>query len=548
MGKGSRARLSPTQNDGISPQATSVADLSTPSLANNPYAASKEFVSRQHRFVSKFREGHVHDGEEEPPYFTLVTTYLSYFVLILFGHMRDFFGKIFKAHQYRNLKHQNGYAPLNSDFDNFYIRRLKTRISDIFFRPITGVPGRSVQVLERVSTDHNKTFTLTGRRRECLNLSSYNYLGFAQAEGPCADAVRETIRQYGISSCSPRAEVGTLDLHERAEVLIARFLGKPAAMIVSMGFATNSTVIPSLVSKGSLIISDELNHSSIVFGARLSGAFVRVFKHNDMEGLEQLLREVISQGQPRTHRPWRNILVMVEGLYSMEGDICKLPEMIELKKKYKFQLYVDEAHSVGALGPRGRGVCDYFNVNHADVDILMGTFTKSFGAAGGYIASSPEIIAHLKLTCHSMVYAESMAPPILQQIITSMTIIMGEDGTDNGRERLERLAFNSRYLHNRLRKMGFIVIGDRDSPIVPLMVYHPAKIPAVAREMLNANVAVVMAAYPAVPLTLARIRLCLSAAHTKDDLDYLLSVLDEMGDRMGLKLSRKNLDEVVEEW
>ncbi|RUS18290.1 serine palmitoyltransferase 2 [Endogone sp. FLAS-F59071] len=537
MGKGSRARRSPTRNDTsiqaqFSSQSLASLDPTKFNSTDIPYAASKELVSHQHRFVSKHREGHVHDNEEEPPYFTLRTT---------------------PCHPHRSpapsppYAHQ-GYAPLNSDFDNFYIRRLKTRISDIFFRPVTGVPGRTVQVLERVSNDYNKTFTFTGRRRECLNLSSYNYLGFAQSEGPCADAVSETIRRYGLSSCSPRAEAGSLDLHVYAEELVARFVGKPVAMIVSMGFATNSTTIPSLVSKGSLIISDELNHASIVFGARLSGAFVRVFKHNDMKALEELLREVISQGQPRTHRRWRNILVMVEGLYSMEGDICKLPELIELKKKYKFQLYVDEAHSIGALGPRGRGVCDYFGVNPDNVDILMGTFTKSFGAAGGYIAASREIVDHLRCTNHSMIYAESISPPILQQIITSMTIIMGEDGTDNGRERLERLAFNSRYMHNRLRKMGFIVMGDRDSPIVPLMVYHPAKIPAVAREMLDANIAVVMAAYPATPLTLARIRFCLSAAHTKEDLDYLLSVLDNMGDRMDLKLSRKNLDKVVEEW
>ncbi|CAJ0920319.1 11911_t:CDS:2 [Entrophospora sp. SA101] len=168
-----------------------------------------------------------------------------------------------------------GYAPLNSDFDNFYIR-LKLQINDCFNCPVTGVP-------------------------DCLNLSSYNYLEFAQNEGPCADAVEQTVRKYGISSCSSRIEVGTLDLHLQVELLIARFVGKPAAMVVSMGYATNSTTFPALVSKGCLIISDELNHSSIVFGSCLSGAFIRVFKHNSMEDLEKSLKECISQGQPRTH-------------------------------------------------------------------------------------------------------------------------------------------------------------------------------------------------------------------------------------------------------
>lgn len=158
---------------------------------------------------------------------------------------------------------------------------------------------------------------------------------------------------------------------------MARFMGTEDATVVSMGFATNSTVLPAIVSKGCLIISDELNHASIRFGARMSGAMVRSFKHNNMDDLENLLRECISQGQPRTHRPWKKILVIVEGLYSMEGTLVNLPVMMNLKRKYKFYLWIDEAHSVGALGPRGRGVCDYFDIDPRQVDILMGTFTKS---------------------------------------------------------------------------------------------------------------------------------------------------------------------------
>ena len=228
--------------------------------------------------------------------------------------------------------------------------------------------------------------SLTGRTFEALNLSSYNYLGFAQAEGPCADAVEDSVRKSGITSAGARMDVGSTALHVETEKLVARFLGQEAAIIISMGFATNSTTLPALVSKGSLIISDELNHSSLIFGARLSNASIKTFKHNDAVDLEKVLREAIAQGQPRTHRPWKKILVVVEGLYSMEGNICCLPEIIALKKKYRFYLYLDEAHSVGALGPNGRGVCDYYGLDPTDVDILMGTFTKSFGAAGGYIA------------------------------------------------------------------------------------------------------------------------------------------------------------------
>jgi serine palmitoyltransferase len=209
---------------------------------------------------------------------------------------------------------------------------------------------------------------LTGRKLEATNFSSYNYLGFAQKEGLCADQVEECVKEYGTSGASTRLEAGTLDIHRNLERKVAKFVGKEDAIIVSMGFATNSTTIPSLVSKvnlflhtynfchtifntllfgkGCLVISDELNHSSIIFGVRLSGASIRVFKHNNMIDLRNLLREVISQGQPRTHRPWKKIVIIVEGLYSMEGSIVNLPELIKLKREFKVLkcLYIYDLH------------------------------------------------------------------------------------------------------------------------------------------------------------------------------------------------------------
>jgi serine palmitoyltransferase len=208
-------------------------------------------------------------------------------------------------------------------------------MDDCFSVPVTGVAGRTILVLDRHSNDYNTTQVLTGTRTRALNISSYNYLGFAQSRGSCADAVEEALKRYGVSSCGPRLEGGSNDLHTVGEALVARFLGTEDALISSMGFATNSTFIPALVGKGCLVISDELNHASIRFGVRLSGANVRMFRHNDMQSLEALLREVISQGQPKTHRPWKKILVVVEGLYSMEGTLVNLPAIMELKKKYK---------------------------------------------------------------------------------------------------------------------------------------------------------------------------------------------------------------------
>ena len=411
------------------------------------------------------------------------------------------------------------------------------RINDCFARPVTGVPGRYITLIDRKSDDFNTTFKFTGTTTETLNMSSYNYLGFAQSDGPCADAVEETIKKHGVGLASPRNDVGTSDLHVEVEELIARFVGKPSAMVFSMGFGTNATAFPALIGKGCLVISDELNHASIRFGTRLSGAMIEMFKHNDVKDLERLLREVISQGQPRTHRPWKRILVVVEGLYSMEGSVVNLPGIVALKKKYKFNLFVDEAHSIGAMGPRGRGVCDYFGIDPSEVDILMGTLTKSFGANGGYIAGDKAMIDKLRLTNAGCIYGETVAPAVLTQISTSLKIITGELVPGQGEERLQRLAFNSRYLRLGLKRLGFIVYGHDDSPIVPVMLYHPAKISAFSHEMLKRKISVVVVGYPATPLVSARARFCLSAAHTKDDLDRLLEACNEVGDAIDVKFS-----------
>ncbi|KAK3059034.1 serine palmitoyltransferase component [Extremus antarcticus] len=502
------------------------------------HAAFGPLGSKQHLYSSRFVGSEFPEPiADEPPYFYLITTYISYLILIIFGHVRDFFGKRFKQESYKYLQERDGYAPLNSDFDNFYIRRLQLRINDCFRRPVTGVPGRFITLLDRESDDFNLSFKLKGTTTETLNMSSYNYLGFAQSEGECADDAEKSIKKYGISFCSPRGDIGTSDLHVQVEQQVAEFVGKEAATIHSMGFVTNATTFTALVGKGCLMISDQLNHSSIRYGARLSGAVIDMFKHNDMADLERLLRERISQGQPRTHRPWRKILVAVEGLYSMEGTMVNLPGLVALKKKYKFALYVDEAHSIGALGPRGRGVCDYFGISTSEIDILMGTFTKSFGANGGYVAGPKAFIDKVRVTNAGTIFGETPTPAVLTQISTSLRIINGEICPGQGEERLQRLAFNSRYLRLGLKRLGFIVYGHDDSPIIPLLLYHPAKIPAFSHEMLKRKIAVVVVGYPATPLISSRARFCVSAAHTKDDLDRMLSACDQAGDILQLKFS-----------
>ncbi|EEB07222.1 serine palmitoyltransferase Lcb2 [Schizosaccharomyces japonicus yFS275] len=481
--------------------------------------------------------GKLFQVEDEPSYYYVVTTYFTYLTLIIIGHVRDFFGKRFHRDEYAYLRDDDGYAPLYDDFDNFYIRRLQRRINDCFSFLIRGVPGRTLTILDRYSEDNNQTFKLTGGTTVALNVSSYNYLGFAQSHGPCAAAVEACMKDAGVATCSTNTVAGSFKIHREVEELVATFVGKPECAIYSQGFGTNATIFSALMGPGSLIISDELNHASTRFGSRLSGANIRVFKHNNAKDLERVLREAIAQGQPRTHRPYTKILVVIEGLYSMEGNFADLPSIVALKKRYKFYLYIDEAHSIGAVGPNGRGVCDYFGVSTNDIDILMGTFTKSFGAAGGYVAASKEIIDKLRVTNASYVLAESMSPAVLTQIKTSLLEIMDTSGVSDGLERIERLAFNSRYFRLGLKRLGFIIFGNDDSPIVPLLIYNPGKINAFAHEMQKRSVAVVVVGYPACPLLTSRIRFCLSSAHNKADLDYMLRACDEVGDLLQLKFS-----------
>lgn len=475
--------------------------------------------------------------EDYPSRYVFATTYISWGILIIIGHVLDWFAKVFDDPESRHLKVYNGYAPLTSDFDSFYTRRLKHRLDDCFNRPTTGVPGRFITYLERITRDFYHTYEPTGRKIDCLNLASYNYLGFAQSVGQCTDAAEEAINHYGIIAGGTRVSGGSSVAHIVSEKVVADFVGKEDAVIYSQGYATNAVIFSSLVDKDCLVISDELNHASIRFGVRMSGASCKVFKHNNMKNLEKLLRQQISGGKPRTHRPWKKILVVVEGLYSMEGTICNLPGLLELKKKYKFYLFVDEAHSVGAMGPNGRGVCDYFGISTNDVDILMGTLTKSFGAAGGYVAADKALIQRIKCAGMGSIYSENSAPPVLGQINSSLKTITGEIRPGEGEERLQRLAFNSRYLRLGLKRLGFSVSGLADSPIVPMMLYNVPRLPALSRWLLERGIAVVVVGYPATPLASARVRFCVSSSLTKEDLDMLLRKVDEIGSIVRVKMS-----------
>lgn len=438
-------------------------------------------------------------------------------------------------------KHRDGYVALFDSFEQFYFRYVYRRIRDCWNRPICSVPGDTVTLKDRITKDYGWTFEFTGTETTCINLGSYNYLGFANNTGPCADEAIVSIEKYGISFCSPRLELGTNALHNELEALTAQFMGVEDAIVFGMGFATNALNLPSLISPGCLVVSDEKNHASIILGLRLSGATTRVYKHNNIESLEKVMEKAVVNGQPNG-QPWKKILIILEGVFSMEGSIVKLPEIVQIKKKYGAYIYLDEAHSIGASGPRGRGITDYYGIDPNDIDILMGTFTKSFGSAGGYIAGSKNLINFLRINSHAHCYASSMSPAVAQQIITSMKIMMGLDGTDEGRRKIDQLARNTRYFRKRLAQIGVITYGHEDSPVIPMLVYVFSKIVAVIRTLTKRGIAVVGAGFPATPIMEGRIRFCLSAAHSKEQLDYVLAAIDEIGTSLGIKYSSKPRD------
>jgi serine palmitoyltransferase len=345
-------------------------------------------------------------------------------------------------------------------------------------------------VVERTSADGNRTMALAGGTRTCINLGSYNYLGFADDwHATCRADVLATAEAYPTSMCASFAEGGYTALHAEVEACTAAYLGKEAAVVFNMGWATNALGLPALLGgKGTLIVSDALNHNSIVAGARGSGAVVRVFRHNDLAGLQELLRAAIVEGQERTHRPWRKIVVAVEGIYSMEGEFCDLAGVVAIAKAHKCYVYLDEAHSIGATGATGRGVCEKAGVNPADVDVLMGTFTKSFGAMGGYIAGSRALVNMIKRRSAGFLVDNAMAPAVAQQVLTSLRVMSGKDGSTTGARKLAALQHNSRVFREGLKKMGVETLGDDGSPVVPMLVYHPTKLACFSRECLKRNV------------------------------------------------------------
>jgi serine palmitoyltransferase len=443
-----------------------------------------------------------------------------------------------------------GYAPIRDLPAIVFANNIYGRIADCWDRPVIGTPGAYVDLVPHKTADpaRVKRSYEPSEVRRCINLGSYNYLGFSENKGICLDANLAAANKYGPSACSTRYALGQTDLLKEVEKTVANFLGKEDAIVYCMGFGTNSSSIPAFIGKGGLIVSDELNHASLVNGCRLSGAAIRVFKHNSVTDLERVLREAIAKGQPPAnktssvsgpYKPWDRIIILIEGLYSMEGDIAPLPEIIALKKKYKAYLYIDEAHSIGSLGESGRGVVEYWGCEFADVDVMMGTFTKSFASTGGYVASSRAVIHSMRAKTYGSYYDLPLSPSCCSQILASFRILSGQDGSVDGIKRIESLRNNSIYLRSKMKERGFVVMGDYDSPVIPVLLYSPTNLACFSRLCLEQNIATVIVGPPATETMMARVRFCVSAAHTKEDLDKAIEAMTQVGD---IVMGRHNLN------
>ena len=401
--------------------------------------------------------------------------------------------------------------------EDYYIRKVYGSSLDCFHRPIKGPAATKIKVCLRKEKYVENTRQLIinpGKYKEAINFGSYNYLGFGGYHEKVTPIIIETLKKSGSCMNGFAKEIGISDEQKKLEKKLAEFLHKEDCIISPMGFTTNSTLIPILASKGDLILSDALNHSSLIIGMKSSKAEIKIFKHNDIYDLKSKLDEVKENGLKNGKQPSK-ILVFVEGLYSMEGEFCKLKEIITLKKAYGFYLYIDEAHSIGCLGKTGRGIVEQLGCSFDDIDIMMGTFSKSFASAGGYIASDKKTISLLRNNSYSYVYGNPMSPVAAQQIMSCLEII----NSPEGKRRIAQLKKNSITLRTKFIDAGCHVLGDLESPVIPVMIYHPAKIKDISRICLKNGVAIVVVGFPACPIDACRIRFCVSAGHTDEDIE-----------------------------
>ena len=331
------------------------------------------------------------------------------------------------------------------------------------------------------------------------------------------DAAKAALDKYGSGCAGSRFLNGTLDIHVQLEKELAEFEGKDEALCFSTGLSVNLGVLAVVVGRGDYIICDDRDHASIVDGRRLSFATQLHYKHNDMEDLERIL-----QGLPKDSIK----LIVVDGVFSMEGDLAKLPEIIELKHKYNCSVMVDEAHGIGVFGKQGRGVCDHFGLTD-EVDLIMGTFSKSLASIGGFIAGDKDTINYLRHTCRSYIFSASNAPAATAAAMEALHIIKAEP------ERIERLWDVTNYALKRFREEGF-EIGDTESPIIPLYVRDIDKTFLVTKLAFDRGVFINSVVPPACAPQDTLVRFALMATHTKEEVDKGVDILKQIFVEQGI--------------
>lgn len=385
---------------------------------------------------------------------------------------------------------------------------LKEKISELKEQGIY----RKLPVLE---TPNEAEVILNGKK--VINLSSNNYLGFAN-HPRLKKAAIDAIEKYGVGSGAVRTIVGNMKIHEDLEEILAEFKREEAAFVFQSGFNCNAGTIQAITEAGDIIISDELNHASIIDGSRLSRASKGIYKHSDMDSLESVLKDARDK--------YKNILIITDGVFSMDGDIAKLPEIVELAEKYEAMTYVDDAHGSGVLGESGRGTVDHFGL-HGRVDISMGTLSKAIGVIGGYVAGSQTIYEWLSHRARPVLFSTSLPPAAVGAIIEALTMLM------ESTEYTDRLWENAKYFKAKMGKLGYN-IGHSETPITPVIIGDEAKTMEFSRNLLEKGVFVSGIVFPTVPKGKGRVRVMVTAGHTKEQLDRAVEAFETVGKEMGI--------------
>ncbi len=351
--------------------------------------------------------------------------------------------------------------------------------------------------------------------RKMIMIGSNNYLGLT-SHPKVKEAAIEAIKKYGTGCAGSRFLNGTLDIHVQLEEKLARFARKEAALIFSTGFQVNLGTISALVGKDDIVIIDKMDHASIIDGCRLSFGEIKKFRHNDMSELERVLKENAGRGK----------LVVVDGVFSMEGDIVHLPEAVTLTKKYGARLMVDDAHGIGVLGKTGRGTAEHFGLEQ-EVDIIMGTYSKSLASIGGFVAGSADVIHYIKHFARSLIFSASPPPASVASVSAALDIIEEEPW------RREQLWKNTKKMLLGFKKLGFET-GPSQTPIIPIRVGENQAAFAMAMMLQEEGVFANVAVSPAVPEGKAIIRTSYMATHTDRHLDIVLDVFEKVGKKLGI--------------